>query len=265
MAIRKSLLLCATVAAAFSVTVGKELPSCEVDVGAKCLNEGADMSAEGIRSCLEGLAERTTPCNEYLTLLKACSVDIGFEGICASDHAEGDTIPCLLQRTKPEQLSPDCQAALPVEEVLEGLKYTLWKNGKRHLEEDEVESLNEEDTETYNRWVKRKSKGKNSAAGQDRQYAIDKMKQQKTRTKLGKEMAAKIAIEAQAFYKAGKPTKEIKKKIKYAAQKAIRRAEKKDDKLGSFSSDDLGDIINNALKMAKAGRDKQKHNHNDEL
>jgi hypothetical protein len=60
-------------------------------------------------------------------------------------------MPCLIQRTKAEDLSESCRNALPVEEVKTGIKDTLWKNGKRILEDDEIDQLNEDDKDTYNR------------------------------------------------------------------------------------------------------------------
>jgi len=117
-------------------------------------------------------------------------------------------MPCLLQRTKPEQLSESCKAALPVDEVLTGLAHTFWKGGKRYLEEEELEQLDEEDTETYERWVKRKSKGKNSAQGRDRAYAIKKMKQQKLREKVGKDIATSLSADVEKAFGEGMSWKE---------------------------------------------------------
>ena len=54
---------------------------------------------------------------------------------------------CLLQRNKPDALSEACQAALPAQEEATGLKDTFWKDGKRFLEEDEVDKLDTEDTD----------------------------------------------------------------------------------------------------------------------
>ena len=61
-------------------------------------------------------------------------------------------MPCLIQRSKPEDLSESCRNALPVEEVKTGIKDTFWKNGKRLLEEDEIAQLDENDADTYERY-----------------------------------------------------------------------------------------------------------------
>ena len=79
-----------------------------------------------------------------------------------------DTVACLLQRNKPDALSDACQAALPAQEEATGLKETFWKDGKRFLEDDELDKLGTEDTEMYERWVARKSKSAGSQKNRDR-------------------------------------------------------------------------------------------------
>ena len=92
---------------------GAALPSCEDEISANCLGEDADMSNEGIRACLDGLAEKSELCNTYLTMMSSCATDIGDGGVCGDAHMNGETMPCLVQRTKPEDLSEACRASLP--------------------------------------------------------------------------------------------------------------------------------------------------------
>jgi hypothetical protein len=93
------------------------LPSCEDDIGAHCIGDDMDMSSEGISACLAKLSDRSASCSEYLKLMDACAADIGEGGVCASAHADGEAMPCILQRTKPEALSSGCQEALPKNEA----------------------------------------------------------------------------------------------------------------------------------------------------
>ena len=106
-----------TVLCVLAPVLAMELPSCESDTEAHCLGEDADMSPEGIDACLAALSDRSQRCTDFLALLAACKADISGDGPCASAHGDGETMPCLLQRMKPEELSSSCQAALPKNEV----------------------------------------------------------------------------------------------------------------------------------------------------
>ena len=86
---------------------GAGLPSCEDDTAAHCLGEDADFSPEGISACLAGLGEaRTESCSTFLSLLEACSSEIQPGAVCGSDYANGDGVPCLVQRTRSAQGYP---------------------------------------------------------------------------------------------------------------------------------------------------------------
>jgi len=254
MAISTRTILAAAVALA-AACHGAELPSCENDVAVNCLGDGADMSAEGIDACLEGLTSGTTrsaPCDALLALKKGCHADITGSGVCAADHAQGDTVPCLLQRTKPELLSEACRAVLPVEEQGTGIRDTFWKAGKRVLEDDEVDQLSEEDEETYTRWLKRKKKSKGSAKNNDRAYAVQKMRRDKAGNKIVKEIhdAVKAALDAKKTEKVAKNTgKRMVGKLTKAAQKA-------DSEIGTFTKDEINDIIKEAFKGTRKKKNK---------
>ena len=98
-----------------------KMPSCEEDTAAHCLGEDADMSPEGIDKCLQGLASRSADCENYLKIVKACSSDLK-DGPCARAQEDGEEMLCLIVRTKPAELSADCQASLPKKEEVKGLK-----------------------------------------------------------------------------------------------------------------------------------------------
>lgn len=113
-------MLCRLIIALWALAVpalAVELPSCEADTEQYCLGDDKDMSPEGIDACLTALADRSQRCTDYLALLEACKADISGDGICAAAHGDGETVPCLVQRTKPESLSESCQGALPKNEV----------------------------------------------------------------------------------------------------------------------------------------------------
>lgn len=155
-----------------------ELPSCESDTDAYCVGDGADLSSEGINACLEALGEkRSERCTLYLAVTKACAADISGNGACASAAMDGEGIPCLMQRVKPEQLSEACQSALPKDD-LKGLA-KFWKDGKRELSVNEIFDLNADDKDTYNRWKKKKAKSKSPKA-KERDYAIKMQKKEQT-------------------------------------------------------------------------------------
>merc|ERR1719238_513898 len=86
-------------------------------------------------------------------------------------------MPCLVQRTKPEDLSEACAAALPSTELKGLAKY--WADGKRQLNINEITELNAEDKDVYNRWQKRK-KGKKTDKDRERDYAVKQAKKERT-------------------------------------------------------------------------------------
>ena len=114
-----------------AATRAAELPSCSADEE-NCVQEGMDLSPEGIAACLKALPSRSEACSAYLKLMDGCAADLEREGVCGDAAANGEAVPCLVQRTKPEDLSAACQAALPpVEEVTGLAKY--WVDGKREV------------------------------------------------------------------------------------------------------------------------------------
>ena len=117
---------------AVAAQVALALPSCEAEVEANCLGEDADMSPEGITACLGALAELSADCKTYLAMMTACEADLAPDAICGAAKMDGEAMPCLLQRTKPEDLTEACRAALPVEEKRGLAKF--WADGKRRKE-----------------------------------------------------------------------------------------------------------------------------------
>jgi hypothetical protein len=49
---------------------GSALPSCDAETEANCLGEDADMSSEGIASCLAALADKSEGCTTYLSMME---------------------------------------------------------------------------------------------------------------------------------------------------------------------------------------------------
>jgi|TARA_B100000524_G_scaffold292582_1_gene167355 hypothetical protein len=161
-----------------AVCSGVELPSCESDTDAHCVGEGADLSTEGIAACLQALGDggRSERCSNYLRLMSACDADISGRGVCASAARDGEAVPCLVQRTPADQLTPDCAAALPKDELAGLAKY--WADGKRQLNINEILEISADDKDTYDRWMKRKGRKKNDK-DRERAYAVKTAKKER--------------------------------------------------------------------------------------
>ena len=155
------------------LAVHAAMPSCEDEIGANCVSEDADMSPAGIAACLAGLSEKSELCTTYLDLMDKCKPDLAPDAICGTAAMDGEAMPCLIQRVKPEDLSAACAAALPSTELKGLAKY--WADGKRQLLIDEIAELNADDKDTYNRWQKKK-KGKKTDKDRERDYAVKKAK-----------------------------------------------------------------------------------------
>ena len=221
-----------------------ELPSCSADEE-NCVQEGMDLSPEGIAACLKALPSRSEACSAYLKLMDGCTADLEREGVCGDAAANGEAVPCLVQRTKPEDLSAACQAALPpVEEVTGLAKY--WVDGKRELEDDEASELNEDDADTYKRWLK-KRKGPKSDKQKERDYAVRKQKKE----------AAEKAIIAAATEAAAAALAAGDDKVLPAATAAANKAmdtaiaEDMTGTLKPFTKTQLSTIAKDAVKAAK--------------
>jgi len=226
-----------------------QLPSCEDDTAAHCLGDDADMSAAGIDACLSALgpAGRSESCSTYLRVVDGCKADVEGGGVCATAHQNGETMPCLMQRVKPEQLSDVSQAALPKKVLSDSLQDTFWKDGKRLLSEAEVAQLKGEDAETYERWAKRKS-GKKTAKDKDRAYAV----------KSQKKSQATVVITAQAAAAAAKALAAGDDASEAAQEAALDAAEKEINSdltgtLKSFSKAEIDGIVATAVAKATKG------------
>jgi len=152
------------------------LPTCDDEVGVHCVGEDADLSPEGINACLEGLSEKSELCTTYLQMMKACKPDMAEGAVCGDAAMNGEAMPCLVQRTKPEDLSEACRATLKVDELQGLAKY--WADGKRALNINEIADLNVDDKDTYNRWMKKK-KGKKTDKDRERDYAVKAAKRER--------------------------------------------------------------------------------------
>merc|ERR1711934_371643 len=108
--------------------------------------------------------------------MEACKPDLADGAVCGAAAMDGEAMPCLVQRTKPEDLTEACAAALPSSE-LKGLA-KFWKDGKRQLNINEISELNKDDKDTYNRWQKRK-KGKKTDKDRERDYAVKAAKRER--------------------------------------------------------------------------------------
>ena len=159
-----------------AVHAAAALPSCDAETEANCLGEEADMSPAGITSCLAKLADKSDSCTTYLALMDACKPDLSADGVCGAAAMDGEAMPCLVQRTKPADLTEACAAALPSSE-LKGLA-KFWADGKRQLHINEIAELNAEDKDTYTRWQKRK-KGKKTDRDRERDYAVKQAKKER--------------------------------------------------------------------------------------
>ena len=222
------------------------LPSCEDDTAAHCLceDESCDMSPEGIDACLNGLADRSQSCTDFLALLAGCKADISGDGVCAAAHGNGETMPCLLQRTQPEALSEECRAALP-KNTKKGLAL-YWADGKRQLHINEISELNKDDKETYNSWMSKKKKKGKSDKDKEREYAVKAAKRERVielikaavseAVSAAEEPSVKVAIEAASA----------------EAKKAL--AEDMTGTLKPFGKEELENLARDAYKVAIKGK-----------
>ena len=233
-----------SLALVFLGALSAELPSCSADEE-HCVQEGMDLSPEGIAACLKALPSRSDACSAYLELMEGCAADLKRDGVCGDAAANGEAVPCLVQRTKPEDLSAACQAALPPVEEATGLaKY--WADGKRELDEDEEGELSEDDADTYKRWLK-KRKGPKSDKQKERDFAVRKQKKD----------AAMKAITAAATEAAAAALAAGEEKLLPAATAAAKEAmqtaiaEDMTGQLKPFTKTQLSTIAKDAVKAAK--------------
>ena len=217
-----------------------DIPSCDAEVDANCVGEGQDLSSEGINNCLSTLESRSKRCSDYLSLMENCKVDTMDGGVCGDAARDGEAIPCLVQRMKPEQLSEACQAALP-EDDRKGLA-KFWADGKRVLLIDEIADLNADDKDTYNRWKKRKG-GSKSDKDKDRQYAIKTQKKAQVVKQVTTAVAERLA--------GGELTMDRATSLASREAKAAVEADMTGT-LKAFTKGELAGIAKEAIKEAKA-------------
>lgn len=176
MVLRLKLALIACASA--QVVLAAPLPSCDDETNAHCVGEDADLSPAGISKCLGALEPSSVSqsCTTYLAMMEACKADLADGGVCGAAAMDGEGMPCLVQRTKPEDLTEACRGALPVNE-LKGLA-KFWADGKRALDINEIADLTADDKDTYNRWQKKK-KGKKTEKDREREYAVKNAKRER--------------------------------------------------------------------------------------
>lgn len=223
----------------------KGLPNCEKETNDHCLGEDADFSQEGIKNCIAAVTDKSKDCLQYLDLMEKCADDLEGNGACASDNANGDAMPCLLQRVDAAKLSAGCQAALPAKEEAKGLRGKFWKDGKRELTQEEQAELEGEDVQVYKRWWKRKQKkGRKSS---DKSYAILMQRRAKTRKLIVFKTASTMAeVLGEKVLKARKVKKFGAKLIKKECKRYLKK-----DKQMNFNADDRAEMLKEAIKAAK--------------
>ena len=209
------------------------------------MGEGADLSPEGIDGCLrEDPSRLSALCQSFLDISDACKGELSEGGVCGADAKQGDGIVCLLSRADKSKISEDCKGKFPEEKAATGLRDTLWKNGKRVLEDEEVESLSEEDRDVYERWVERKNK-KNPRA-KDREYALRMKKISKAKEIMLYEATQKV----KSMVTDGEDIAAIEK----TAMKSIKSKYKKlkaADKTLEISKKDLKAMVRDVVTQAK--------------
>ena len=195
------------------------LPSCEAETDAHCVAEGADLSPEGIQKCLASLTDKSSDCTTYLALMEACAKDLSNGAVCGAAMADGEAMPCLLQRVKPSDLSSQCAAALPTTE-LKGLA-KFWADGKRALNINEITDLSAEDKDVYDRWQKRK-KGKKTDKDRERDYAVKQAKRERVESLIAQAVREANPASADAALEIAR--KESKKLLEYVRRRSNTRA-----------------------------------------
>ena len=130
----------------------------------------------------------------------------------------------------------------------------LWADGKRQLEEAEVGTLNEDDLDTYQRWLKKK-KGPKSSKMKERDFAVKVQKKEKAQ-KAMEEAALSAAVAA-----GGGASKDVQELVVEAAKVSFDKSVKEDKtgtlKAGMFSNTHFASVAKKAIKDAKAGKGKQ--------
>ena len=159
---------------------------------------------------------------------------------------DGEEMLCLIVRTKPSELSAQCQKALPKKEEVKGLK-KFWANGKRELTSEEKAELNEEDQDIYSGWHTRKFKGKKTEKSRERDYAVKVAKKERATKLVTEAVAARLAelskpMEADAL---GIVEEEMKKAIEEDLTKTLK----------PFSKSEKKKIAKEALKAGQAKSD----------
>ena len=86
---------------------------CDDAYGQYCPSE----SGWGVGDCLKKQTGLETACLDFIGISDTCKADI--DKFCTGKEYTGDLLPCLIEWTKPAELSPSCAAALPKKEPKE--------------------------------------------------------------------------------------------------------------------------------------------------
>eukprot|EP00656_Telonema_subtile_P017844 TRINITY_DN19623_c0_g1_i1.p1 TRINITY_DN19623_c0_g1~~TRINITY_DN19623_c0_g1_i1.p1 ORF type:complete len:183 (+),score=54.41 TRINITY_DN19623_c0_g1_i1:140-688(+) len=162
---------------------GQSLPSCEADMSAHCMDSEVyeDLMPAGIDRCLKALPTRSADCDAYLSVVAACEAELSRGGVCGTAMDDGEAMPCLILRTKPEDLSASCAGGLPKKKEATGLPL-FWADGKRLLSKEEKSSLDAEELDDYQSWYKRKMK--KTERSQERDMAVKLAKENRAKKEL---------------------------------------------------------------------------------
>lgn len=122
----------------------------------------------------------------------------------------------------------------------------FWADGKRMLEEGEIDELNEDDADTYQRWVKKK-KGPKSEKMRERDFAVKKQKKD----------AAQKAMEAAALAaaKGGGDVGAATEAAKAAFDKAVEEDMTGTLKAGMYTKKHFAGVAKAAVKEAKSKKE----------
>lgn len=225
---------------------GQDLPSCLAETEAYCLNDGADLSGEGIDKCLRSDQSRLSLlCQSFLAVTDACKNELSAAGACGKDALEGDGIVCLLSRVDKSLLSEECKDSFPEQKEATGLRETFWKNGKKELAEEQIESLTAEEKDIYTRWVERK--GRTSPRDKDREYALKHKKVGKAVDMMVFDATQKIK---HLIADEDTNSKEIRKIVSKTIKEKYAKLKEKDPTL-SISKSELKELEKQAIKQAK--------------
>mmetsp|Transcript_65892 Transcript_65892/g.176086 ORF Transcript_65892/g.176086 Transcript_65892/m.176086 type:complete len:218 (+) Transcript_65892:36-689(+) len=125
---------------------------CDAENGSACPSE----AGKTLGACLkdptkhEAPTELSASCKEFIAVNDACESEI--ENHCSSAFYNDDTLLCLTQWTRPEQLSAECQGALPKKEEEKSEEVdadkAAWRAKRKAAREESMRQLEAEKSGT---------------------------------------------------------------------------------------------------------------------